>query len=131
MVKKTSGYDVEYLKKLARTGAQVTLAKLRDEIAVLERTFPELTTSKGIGKMAASVQERAGRMSAAGRNAVSARMKKYWAERRKAKALEGGLVGNGGKAKKLPGARKISAKARKAISDAQKKRWAKQKSAAK
>jgi hypothetical protein len=82
----TSNLDLDYLKKLARAGAEATLHRLREEIAVIERTFPELTTSTGRSKIAAGAQKRASRMTAAGRAAVSARMKKYWAERRKLKA---------------------------------------------
>ncbi len=44
-------------------------------------------TARGRGEVASVAQKRARRMSAAaGRAAVSARMKKYWAERRKARA---------------------------------------------
>ncbi|HLG55479.1 MAG TPA: hypothetical protein VI485_09115 [Vicinamibacterales bacterium] len=82
--RRTSGYDLEYLKKLAKAGAEATLHRLREEIGIIERTFPELAGSKSRGKLVAGVRKRAGKMSAAGRKAVSARMKKYWAERRKA-----------------------------------------------
>lgn len=78
--------SLEQLQHLARAGAEATLHRLREEIEVLERTFPELASSSGRKQMASAVQKRAGRMSAAARKAVSERMKKYWAERRKAQA---------------------------------------------
>jgi hypothetical protein len=82
--RRTSGYDLEYLKKLAKAGAEATLHRLREEIGIIERTFPELASGKARGKVVAGVRRRANKMSAAGRAAVSKRMKKYWAERRKA-----------------------------------------------
>ena len=77
------GLSLDTLRKYAAAGASATLAKLREEIQVIERTFPELSSAKARGKVATTVQKRASRMTAAGRAAVSARMKKYWAERRK------------------------------------------------
>jgi hypothetical protein len=77
---------MEQLKQLARSSAEATLQRLRAEIDALERTFPELASSRGRSKMAAAVKKGAGRMSAAARKAVSERMKKYWAERRKAQS---------------------------------------------
>jgi hypothetical protein len=79
------GLTFEKLRELARTGAEDTLKRLRAEIGAIERTFPELATGE---KRRAAVKEvKAGtrRMSAAAKKAVSQRMKKYWAERRKAK----------------------------------------------
>lgn len=76
--------SLDQLQHLARAGAEATLHRLREEIEVLERTFPELASSRGRKQIASAVQKRAGRMSAAARKAVSDRMKKYWAERRKA-----------------------------------------------
>ena len=86
--KKSKGLNLDQLKHLARLGAEATLRRLRDEIRVLEQTFPEITSARGRQQVATAVQQRASRMTAAGRKAVSARMKKYWAERRKAKAAE-------------------------------------------
>ncbi len=77
------GLNLDTLRKYAAAGALAALAKLREEIQIIERTFPELSSAKGRGKVATTVQKRASRMTAAGRAAVSARMKKYWAERRK------------------------------------------------
>jgi hypothetical protein len=65
------------------------LNQLRAEVIALERTFPELALPQGRRALRQTVQQakRRGRtMSAAARKEVSARMKKYWAERRKAKA---------------------------------------------
>jgi hypothetical protein len=67
----------------------VALNELRAEIVAIERTFPELGLGTGRRALRRSVREatnRTRRMSAAARKAVSARMKKYWAERRKARA---------------------------------------------
>jgi hypothetical protein len=87
---KTNGLDVARLRQLARVGAEVTLSRLRAEIAVIERTFPELANPARRRQVAqrAATQTRATtrRMSAAARKAVSQRMKRYWAERRKADA---------------------------------------------
>lgn len=81
--------STEKLKELARSGAEQALERLRAEIIAIERTFPELALPKRRKAMRRSL-ERAGRkartMSAAARKAVSARMKRYWAERRKAQA---------------------------------------------
>jgi hypothetical protein len=77
------------LKELARAGAEQVLKQLRAEIIAIERTFPELEISKRRRALRRSVNEatrRTRRMSAAARKAVSERMKRYWAERRKAKA---------------------------------------------
>jgi hypothetical protein len=83
-----SGLSIERLRELARTGAETTLKQLRAEIIAIERTFPELAlpNRKQIGRSVERVTRRTKRMSAAARKAVSQRMKRYWAERRKAKA---------------------------------------------
>jgi hypothetical protein len=77
------------LRELARTGAEVTLNRLRAEIIAIERAFPELRLAQGRRAARRSIREATTRtrtMSAAARKAVSARMKRYWAERRKAQA---------------------------------------------
>lgn len=84
------------LQRLARMGAKSRLEELRREEASIRRAFPELF--RGRGRQAAATdasagtrgrgRRRRGRMSAAARKAVSARMKKYWAARRKAKAAK-------------------------------------------
>ena len=86
MATKSRKLSLEQLRHLARAGAEATLHRLREEIGVLERTFPELSSRSGRRQIASTVQRRAGKMSAAARKAVSERMKKYWAERRKARA---------------------------------------------
>ena len=86
MARQSRKLSLEQLQHLARAGAEATLHRLRAEIEALEHTFPELASSRGRKEIASAVQQRAGRMSAAARKAVSARMKKYWAERRKTQA---------------------------------------------
>jgi hypothetical protein len=77
------------LRELARTGAEVALKQLRAEIVAIERTFPELALPRrrrAIQKSLRDATSRTRRTSAAARKAVSERMKRYWAERRKAQA---------------------------------------------
>jgi hypothetical protein len=84
-----SRVSAEKLRDLARTGAEVTLERLRAEIIAIERTFPELGLPRHRRELRQSVKQATNRtrqMSAAARKAVSERMKKYWAERRKAQA---------------------------------------------
>lgn len=87
---KTNGLDIARLRQLARVGAEVTLSRLRAEIAVIERTFPELANPtrrrQVVQRAAKETRATTRRMSAAARKAVSQRMKRYWAERRKADA---------------------------------------------
>jgi hypothetical protein len=86
---KTPNLTAAHLRDLARTGAEVTIRRLRAEIIAIERTFPELRLPQGRRAVRRSLQTAAQRtrtMSAAARKAVSARMKRYWAERRKAQA---------------------------------------------
>jgi len=89
MPRPTTGLSAEKLKALARAGAEHVLKELRAEIIAIERTFPELALSRGrraLRKAVSQAGRRTRRMSAAARKAVSARMTRYWAERRKAKA---------------------------------------------
>ena len=77
------------LLTLARAGAETVLKQLRAEIVAIERTFPELALPRrrrAVGRAIAKARKRTRSMSAAARKAVSERMTKYWAERRKAKA---------------------------------------------
>ena len=81
--------SAERLRELARAGAEQAVKQLRAEIIAIERTFPELKLPQARRALRKSVTEatrRTRRMSAAARKAVSARMKRYWAERRKARA---------------------------------------------
>lgn len=77
------------LRELARAGASEALKQLHAEIVAIERTFPELALPRARRAFRRSVKQatnRTRRMSAAARRAVSQRMKRYWAESRKAKA---------------------------------------------
>jgi hypothetical protein len=63
------------------------LKRLRAEVIAIERTFPELAlpkTRRAVRRSVRTVRRRTRTMSAAARKAVSRRMRKYWAERRKA-----------------------------------------------
>jgi hypothetical protein len=83
------GLSTEKLKDLARRGAEVVVKELRAEIVAIERTFPELglpTRRRALRRSVKEATRRTRRMSAAARKTVSERMKKYWAERRKARA---------------------------------------------
>ena len=85
----------DQLRRLARLGATARLEQLRQEEAAIRAEFPDLLGrgQKDAAKRVPAGNGQAGRagrrrkaMSAAGRKAVSERMRKYWAERRKAKA---------------------------------------------
>jgi hypothetical protein len=81
--------SVQELRELARDGAERALKRLRAEIIAIERTFPELALPRRrrqLRRTMASARKRTRQVSAAARKAVSARMKRYWAERRKAQA---------------------------------------------
>ena len=77
----------EELQRLARLGAKSRLEELRREEAAIRRAFPDLFG--GRGRQSASAAGKPARrrkgMSATARKAVSDRMKKYWAARRKEK----------------------------------------------
>ena len=87
------------LRRLAQLGATARLEELRQEEAAIRAEFPELF---GRGRRrqgneavraaapagAAKAKRTRRRMSAADRKAVSERMRKYWAERRKAKGAK-------------------------------------------
>ena len=86
---KSSGLNPEKLRELARMGAEELLRQVRSEIVAIERTFPELKLPQHRRELRRSLSDaraRGRKMSAAARKAVSDRMRKYWAERRKAKA---------------------------------------------
>lgn len=89
MPRTATGLRADKLKALARKGAEHALNQLRAEIIAIERAFPELRHARGRRSLRYSVHmaaRRTQRWSAAARKAVSRRMKRYWAERRKAKA---------------------------------------------
>ena len=79
----------EQLRRLARLGAVARLEQLRQEEAAIRAEFPELfgrgrQAGNGAPKAAAPKRKRS-KMSAEARKAVSERMRKYWADRRKGK----------------------------------------------
>jgi hypothetical protein len=79
------------MHRLARVGAQARLVELERERALILRAFPGLEA--GLPRSfpetnAASRPRRRRGMSAAQRKAVSSRMRKYWAARRKEKAAK-------------------------------------------
>lgn len=79
----------EQLRRLARLGAVARLEQLREEEAAIRAEFPELFGGRrpsGRGKEPAGRTTRRRSMNAAQRKEVSERMRKYWAERRKASA---------------------------------------------
>jgi len=89
MPRPSTALSTEKLKELARRGAESAISELRAEIIAIERAFPELglpKTRRTVRTAVAIATKRARKMSAAARAAVSRRMKRYWAERRKAKA---------------------------------------------
>lgn len=84
----------EQLRRLARLGAIARLGQLREEEAAIRTEFPELfgrgrrenSASAASAPPAGKRRRRRRSMSAGARKAVSERMRKFWAERRKAKA---------------------------------------------
>ncbi|MGH9241171.1 MAG: hypothetical protein ACRD3G_24265 [Vicinamibacterales bacterium] len=79
----------EQLRRLARLGAVARLEQLREEEAAIRAEFPELFGGRrGNGRVKDSSPKKRRRpaMGAAQRKEVSERMRKYWAERRKASA---------------------------------------------
>ena len=81
------------INSYARRGAEVRLAELNQELAAIYAAFPDLRSGgRGRRKQTAATaapapaaRRRRKAMSAAQRKAVSARMKRYWADRRKTK----------------------------------------------
>jgi hypothetical protein len=75
------------LREYARDGARARAEELRAELAQIYRLFPDLRGGTSTGRRPTGPARRARRrkaMTAAQRKAVSLRMKKYWASRRKA-----------------------------------------------
>ena len=87
----------EELRRLARLGAARRLEELRQEETAIRAAFPGIDAAiagRRRGRPPGSADSSAGarkrrrrqrKMSAAEKRAVSERMKKYWAERRKAR----------------------------------------------
>ena len=80
---------------MARKGAEHRYEELKAEIATLVKHFPHLASkaratvanaSRAIEAEGQEVRRRGRKMSVAARKAVSARMKRYWAARRKAES---------------------------------------------
>ena len=89
MAKGSGGLSAERLRELARSGAEAMLKQLRAEIIAIERTFPELALPqkrRAVRQAFNKVRSRVREMTDEEKQAVSVRMKKYWAERRKAKS---------------------------------------------
>lgn len=89
MAKTSTRLSAERVRELARSGAEALLKQLKTEIVAIERTFPELQLGRGrraVGRTLKGARTRGRDMSKEARLAVSRRMKKYWAERRKAQA---------------------------------------------
>jgi hypothetical protein len=87
MPKGQKGLSTERLRELARAGAESALKQLRAEVIAIERTFPELARGgRSVRRSISATRKRTRTMSTAARKAVSERMKKYWAERKKARA---------------------------------------------
>ena len=89
MPKGSKGLSADRIRELAREGAAKALSQLKAEIIAIERTFPELALPqrrRQVRQAASEARSRGYEMSAAAHKAVSLRMKKYWAERRKAAA---------------------------------------------
>ena len=144
----TEKLNSEDLRRYALLGAEARLLELGKEADSIYQAFPELRRrgARSLPEAPSTAGARGGRrkrarkMSDAQREEVSARMKRYWAQRKGAMAAEGGEPGAAdGKAASRSskrarksgrsGRRKMSAAARKRISDAQKARWAKRKKA--
>jgi hypothetical protein len=82
--------DRTELHRLAHLGASARLHELEREREAIIRAFPDLRGASPASAAPTQARRRAFRMSAAQRRAVSARMKKYWAERRKKSASASG-----------------------------------------
>ena len=88
----TTGSTRTLLRTLARIGARVRYQDLRNEMAALVREYPELEPDRPApARPARGTRARQARRSndhwtAARRQAVSRRMKQYWARRRQSKA---------------------------------------------
>ena len=72
------------MKALARRGAEARIAELTEELQALRRYIGGRQPRTVAADTPEPVQRRRKPMSAAQKKAVGLRMKKYWAERRKA-----------------------------------------------
>jgi hypothetical protein len=88
-----SGLNRNQLLQLARLGAKARLAELEEERKAIEALIGSATETKPRGRRFSTTTDRSAtasestgrrrRMSAAQRKAVSMRMKKYWAARKR------------------------------------------------
>ena len=87
--------STDQLRRLARLGAVARLEQLRAEETAIRAEFPELfgrgrrpaaSAPAAADRRPAEGRRRRRKMSPQARKAVSDRMRKYWAERRKSKA---------------------------------------------
>ena len=89
MARTSKGLSAERIREFAKSGAERALNQLRAEIIAIERTFPELALPRKrrqVRQAIENVRTRGRTMSTAARKEVSERMKRYWAERKKAQA---------------------------------------------
>jgi len=89
MPRRSKTLSADRVRELAVKGAQQALRELQAEIIAIERAFPELKLPgirRNVRRSVGRVAKRARTMSSAARKAVSIRMRRYWSERRKAKA---------------------------------------------
>lgn len=85
----TDRLNADRIRELACRGAEQVLKQVRTEIVAIERTFPELKLPKYRRELRRSMGDartRTREFSAAARKAISERMTRYWAERRRAQA---------------------------------------------
>jgi len=107
----TLAQQTEFLAQWARVGAAARLRELREEIALIERTFPDLGRSSSTRERPAAAGGRI--VSAEGRARIAAAQKKRWAAVRAQQAGESPARRGG-----------MSAAARKAVSLRMKTFWA-------
>ena len=75
------------LQALALEGARLRVHELLEELAIIRRAFPSISSDRPARRLGSSAARRRRRpMTAAERKAVGIRMKAYWASRRKAAA---------------------------------------------
>jgi hypothetical protein len=73
------------LKGYARVGAEKRVSELNAELAEIYRAFPDLRSGRSVKTASGGGRRHRKPMTAAQKKAVSVRMRKYWAARRKEK----------------------------------------------
>lgn len=81
------------LQTYAKLGASKRLSEIQTEVEAILAAFPDLAERRGKRPttelpVVAPTERKSYKMSAAAKAQVSARMKKYWAERRRVKAAD-------------------------------------------